>query len=150
MSGTFNTDLNHYPVVVVTIPRQRVPDADVLSFIDGQREMLGRRTPHVLMCDAREGHVMPATQRKMFGDWLKEAEPATRRYTAGMAIIVDNSLIRGALTAVLWVVEPACPTKAVATWAEGADFLEECGRKVGLADVRATLEAAERPRRAAS
>ena len=150
MSGTFNTDLSHYPVVVVTIPRLRVPDADVLAFIDGQREMLGRRTPHVLMCDARAGHVMPATQRKMFGDWLKEAEPATRRYTAGMAIIVDNGLIRGALTAVLWVVEPACPTKAVATWAEGAEFLEECGRKVGLADVRATLEAAERPHRAAS
>ncbi|MCA9537138.1 MAG: hypothetical protein KC593_25825 [Myxococcales bacterium] len=149
MSTRFETDFTHYPLVVVTIPSQRVDDADVRAFIQGQRDMLARRSPHLLLCDARSGHVMPATQRKLFGDWLKEAEQATRKYTAGMAIVVDNGLIRGALTAVLWVVEPACPTKAVGTLDEGIAWLAECGERAGMANVREVLSAAQQKRRSA-
>lgn len=149
MHGRFETDLTHFPLVTVTIPGQRVTDEEILRFIDGQREMIGRRTKHLLLCDARAGHVAPATQRKMFGDWLKEAEEGTRRYTAGMAVVVDNSLIRGALTAVLWVVEPACPTKIVATMDDAITFLTECGERANIPDVRTKLDAARTRRRSA-
>jgi hypothetical protein len=149
MSARFETDTSQYPLVAVTIPSQRVTDEEILRFIAGQREMLGRRTKHLVLCDARNGSVLPATQRKLFGDWLKESQEATRRYTAGMAVVVDNALIRGALTAVLWVVEPACPTKIVATVDDAITFLTECGERAGLPDVRAKLDAARAHRRSA-
>jgi hypothetical protein len=111
--------------------------------------MLARRTKHLMLCDARSGHVMPATQRRLFGDWLSESSEASGRYTVGMAIVVDNALIRGALTAVLWVREPSCPTKAVATVDDGIAFLVECGERAGIPDVRAQLTEAQRSRRSA-
>ncbi|MBK7776482.1 MAG: hypothetical protein IPI43_20485 [Sandaracinaceae bacterium] len=149
MSARFETDTSQYPLVAVSIPSQRVTDDEILRFIAGQRELLGRRTKHLVLCDARTGHVLPATQRKLFGDWLKESQDGTRRYTAGMAVVVDNALIRGALTAVLWVVEPACPTKIVATVDDAITFLTECGERAGLPDVRAKLDAARAHRRSA-
>jgi len=149
MSGRFETDFSQDPFVSVTIPSQRVTDEEILRFIDGQRQMLARRTKHLVLCDARHGHVLPATQRKFFGDWLKESEAGTRRYVAGMAIVVDNALIRGALTAVLWVVEPACPTKIVGTIDEAMTFLTECGERANIPDVRAKLSAARVRRRSA-
>lgn len=149
MSARFDTDTSQYPLVAVTIPSQRVTDAEIMRFVEGQRELLARRTKHLVLCDARNASVLPATQRKLFGDWLKEAEEGTRRYTAGMAVVVDNALIRGALTAVLWVVEPACPTKVVATVDDAITYLTECGEKAGLPDVRAKLDAARAQRRTA-
>lgn len=149
MSSQFHTDFTHYPLVVVTTPKQRTSDEEVLKFIEGQRGLLARRTKHLALCDARSGHAMPATQRKIFGDWLRESADASRRYTMGMAIVVDNALIRGALTAVLWVVEPTCPTKAVSTLEDGFAFLTECGERAGMPGIRALLEAAQRTRRSA-
>jgi hypothetical protein len=149
MSTRFETDFTHYPLVVVTIPSQRVDDAQVLAFIQGQRELLARRTPFLMLCDARRGQVLPATQRKLFGDWLKEAEQGTRQYTMGMAVVLDNAIIRGSLTAVLWFFEPPCPTKMVGSLEEGVAFLAECGEKAGMPNVRALLAAAERERRGA-
>ncbi|MCA9576864.1 MAG: hypothetical protein R3B40_18330 [Polyangiales bacterium] len=149
MQDRFDTDTSQYPFVLVTIPSQRVPDEEVLRFIEGQRQMLARRSKHLMLCDARNGHAMPATQRKLFGDWLKESQASSGRYTAGMAIVVDNALIRGALTAVLWLVEPACPTKAVGTVEEGFAYLTECGERAGMSGVRELLDAARRVRRSA-
>lgn len=149
MSQHFKTDLSRYPLVVVTIPGQRVADEEVLAFIQGQRDMLARRSKHLILCDARNAHVMPATQRKLFGDWLSESAEASGRFSVGMAIVVDNALIRGALTAVLWVREPACPTKAVATLDDGIAFLVECGERAGIPDVHASLMDAQRSRRSA-
>lgn len=149
MSGRFETDFSQMPLVSVTIPGQRVTDEEILRFIEGQRQLLARRTKHLVLVDARNGHVLPATQRKLFGDWLKESEAGTRRYTSGMAIIVDNALVRGALTAVLWVVEPACPTKIVATVDDAITFLIESGEQANVPDARAKLDAARFRRRSA-
>lgn len=149
MSGRIETDFSQAPLVSVTIPSQRVTDDEILRFIEGQRQLLARRTKCLVLVDARNGHVLPATQRKFFGDWLKESEAGTRRYIAGMAIVVDNALIRGALTAVLWLVEPACPTKIVATIDDAITFLTECGERANIPDARAKLSAARVRRRSA-
>ena len=132
MPARFDTDNSRWPLVVVTIPDQDVTDDEVKRFIEGQRAQLARREKHVVLTDARRAKVLSPLQRQLFGAWLKEAEIGTKRYTVALAIVIDNALVRGALTAVLWVVEPACPTKMVGTLAEGAQWLLEQGNRAGL------------------
>lgn len=148
MAARFDTDNSRWPFVFVTIPDQDVSDDEVKRFIEGQRAQLARREKHVVLTDARRAKVLTPIQRKLFGAWLEEAADGTRRYTVALAIVIDNAPVRGALTAVLWVVEPKCPTKIVGTLGEGADFLLGEATRAGLGEIPGLREFATSQKRA--
>ena len=65
-----------------------------------------------------------------------------REFTVAVAIIADSPLLRGGLTAVLWLKSPPCPTKVVTTMAEALDFCLDALARAGVSG----LEPAEQLR----
>lgn len=138
MSDTrITTDLSAWPLVLVTMPPEAPTDTDVLRCIDDQRAMLQRREKHALLCDARHAIPMPATQRRLWAEWLAESEPLSKRYTIAMAVVASSSLIRGALTAVTWLRKPSVELVVHATMADGAAACLHALRAAGVPELAA-------------
>ncbi len=112
-------DMSHWPLLIVRFPTGPTTDADIERFIAEQREMLTRNERFVELADARRATVLPATQRKLLADWLKESQRESARLCVGLSTVVPSSVIRGAMQAVLWLVTPPMPVKMGGT-------LEEC------------------------
>lgn len=132
MTGTIELDMTEWPLAKVVLPSEPVSTEELLRFVQTQRDMLAREELHGLICDARRTIVMPPNQRRIFGEWLVEAEEATAKYTVRLGIVFSNPLIRGAMTAVMWIKKPACETKVFATWGEARAWVEDGLRKQGL------------------
>lgn len=62
------------------------------------------RTKTALVIDSsRQSQPSSARQRQMQAAWLKEHSAALRAGCVGMAFVIQSPLIRGAMTAVLWL-----------------------------------------------
>lgn len=110
-----------WPLVTVHFPSSETSDADIEEHITLQRALLERRRRFVQIIDASRAPVISARQRKRFSDWIKESEAMSRRYCLGLATVVPNPIVRGALQAVLWLVTPPMPVKMFGTLEECAD-----------------------------
>jgi hypothetical protein len=79
----------------------------------------------VQLHDARQAVRPNATQRKLAATRQKDDAERTRRCLRGIAVVVTNPLLAGALTAINWIFPPPFPQKTFSS-IEGADeWLEE-------------------------
>jgi hypothetical protein len=98
-------------------------DADLESMLR-QFELLlyrGQRYTLLVYCDPA-AKVMTARQRKMVSEWYRMRTEQVRRINVGTAIVIDSTLVRGAMTAFNWLIEPIAPQANVATIRDGIDF----------------------------
>lgn len=146
MTSAIETDVSAFPIVVVRLPDRPVTDDDLRAFVADQRAMLGRRQRHAVIADASHARAISPVQRKILADWLEEAEPLNKKYTVCIAVVLDNALIRGAMTAVLWLKQPASPTKSFATLDEAAAWALEALRRANVEDLGAAEAFVARPR----
>lgn len=56
-----------------------------------------------------------ANQRRMQADWLKRNYGRLETNTAGVALVITSPLLRGVLTAILWLQRMPCPYVTFAT-----------------------------------
>ena len=79
----------------------------------------------VVINDATRWYKSNANQRKMQADWMKKHTELMRERTAGVAFVIDNALVRGGLTAVLWLAPLPCPHCIVKTLGEATEWARE-------------------------
>jgi hypothetical protein len=146
------TDVRSFPLMCVRMPNATLSDEDVRTFVIEQRNVLLRRERHAVLADATHARAVTPLQRKLLAEWLEEAEPLNRAYTVCIAVVINNALIRGAMTAVLWLKTPASPTKVFGTVEEAATWVLAELRRAGVANlgpVEAYVASLDAPRRAA-
>lgn len=112
-------DETSWPLVVVRFPPSASSDEDIEQHIADQRRLLSRRQRFVQIIDASHAPVISARQRKRFSEWIEESKLESKRYCLGLAAVVPNPIVRGAMQAVLWLVTPPMPVKMFAR-------IEEC------------------------
>jgi hypothetical protein len=140
-------DCSRLPVVVNRL-MPGFEDAD-LEHMCRQFEVLfisGRRYALIVYSDPG-ANVMTARQRKFVADWAKAHTEQIRRVNVCSAVVIENTLVRGALTALTWLLEPPTPQKHVRTLRDGLDFCiaSLISANVAVPDnVRALLDGPER------
>ncbi len=121
MSGIIQ-DTSLWPLVVVRFTATEATDEDIERFFEEQRRMLACGERYVELVDtANVRFVMNAAQRRKFVEFLKETTDASSRLCIGLSVLVQGSLFRGAMQAVLWLFTPEMPVKM-------APSLEACAR----------------------
>ncbi len=126
-------DDSRHPIVVVTFDGPST-DAEFRAYLDDMtRLVVARREPNVTILDARAAGSTPATQRRMQADWLEKHDAELRRYSAGTAFIITSAMVRGILTAILWLQPMAAPHVVVATFEEAEAWAREQLRARGVA-----------------
>jgi hypothetical protein len=63
--------------------------------------------------------VLRAAERKMIADWWIPRRVRIAEMNVMYAMVLESALLRGALTALLWMVEPGNPHKVTASVEEG-------------------------------
>lgn len=83
----------------------------------------GQRVVHVY--DTRGALLTSAAQRKTMGDWMKTHDVDNRETCGGFAFVFESAIVRGALTAILWLHPLPAPHRIFSGVAEAADWARE-------------------------
>jgi hypothetical protein len=155
--GGIRVDTTDWPVFVLEIPEFRLVDSDIslaVSYIEQiWRECEKDREKCCLVTDAgRIQAIPPASQRKLCADWAKRTAELQRVVSVGGACVTPSSIIRGIITAILWIYKPVNPVAFFATRDEAKlqaiQWLDEAGARLPprLRELREVLKTKHRER----
>lgn len=99
-----------------------------LSEVEAVLKLPGRKAGLIDLTRATPGS---AKQRQTQGEWIAQHEPTLKRDIAAAAIVTDNALIRGTVTAVFWIRPLPVPTHVAATVEKAEAWLAPYLKRVG-------------------
>lgn len=127
-SGTtgvaFTLDSASFPRVKLTLRGALgLRDAEAMTKAIQERVFV-RKEPYTLMVDATHAGVPDAEVRRHFAEFSAKNRAHTQRYCKGEAYVMPSALVRGALTAVMWLSPFEYPHKVFATVNEARAWLD--------------------------
>lgn len=99
-------DISSWPIVV-TRPRGGVlQDHELTDYLERFRVEIGKRLGmYVSVLDLRESPTLTPTQRRTISNGM-DNDNASQRQCVGAALIFESAIMRGVLTAILWIKQP--------------------------------------------
>ncbi len=125
MAARIQFDQSRWPLVVVThhgAPTDEEFDAYLLKLKENLDRAVRERMKTVLIFDATHASGSSAKQRQKQAAWMKQHEAPSRLHSAGYAFVIPSTVVRGALTAILWLSPMPAPYVVVATLGEAESF----------------------------
>lgn len=118
-------DVSMWPLVVVSMPPQiEVVDIDYLQ--QSYEHVFAAPTRHALIVDTTTIEKIPdATLRRRMKEFEDGRRPIIRDKNIGSAIVLSNSLVRGAYTALRWISPQPAPNKAFSNVRDAAQWCVE-------------------------
>lgn len=124
-------DESRSPLVVIT-SRGSTTDPDFESYLAKMIATLSLKRRYGVLFDARDAERPTPAQRRRQAQWMKEHAPLLKQYSVGMAFVIDKAIIRGSLTAILWL-QPMPMAHTVCATVDAAEaWLGERLKAVGL------------------
>jgi hypothetical protein len=148
--GGLRIDSTDWPIVLMEWPEDRVPEADFhdalacLEQLWREGQGLGLRSYEVVDF-TRMREIAPASQRKYAAEWLRTNETLVKVASVGGAWVTPSAILRGIVTAIMWIHKPPNPTEFFATrsqaYLHALDQLEQArvSLPARIADLRARL-----------
>lgn len=122
--GAPEFDEADWPILRVTFDGSLTP-SEVDAYLSHCAGLLGRREHMGLLIDARKADIPDAKTRARFVEFFDVQRPRTRRYIAGMAVVLNTAMGRGVLTALTWMESPAFPVKSFEHASEARLWLKD-------------------------
>jgi hypothetical protein len=119
-------DDNAWPLLYVRFPSKPLSDEGFKHFIERYTVMVERRVRFATILDSRGlTTAITANQRKRLTDWFDITGELAGEYHFGIAVLISNALIRGALKAVTWIKPVPVPIAPFGSIADAAPWLRE-------------------------
>ena len=114
-----------WPLVLVSIPARLEID-DIVYLQESYEHVFAAPTRHALVVDTTPLESIPdATLRRRMKEFEDGRRPIIRERNIGSAIVLSNSLVRGAYTALRWISPQPAPNKAFANVRDAARWCVE-------------------------
>lgn len=110
--GAF-VDTSAYPFVDVVVGPH--PGHGVEAYFDEMTQLLVRPGPHVILLDCTAAHLPSTSTRRRHLEWQAAHRDLIRAGVGGVAFVIPSAVIRGALTAALWMQPLEAPHVVVRT-----------------------------------
>ncbi len=130
-------DDSTWPIVVVTFGEAMSPD-EAEGYFERLRGYMKRRERFAVVLDLRRASQVDAVRRKLHADFLASID-GIDRFVSAAAIVADDELHRGLLTAIFWMHKPRFPIERfeglgeAMLWArDRVREREEIGRRSGF------------------
>ena len=118
-------DVSLWPLVLVTMPGQLQVE-DIVYLQESYEAVFAAPTRHALVVDTTTLETIPdATLRRRMKEFEDGRRPIIRERNIGSAIVLSNSLVRGAFTALRWTSPQPAPNKAFANVRDAARWCVE-------------------------
>ena len=119
-------DDNAWPLLYVRFPSKPLSDDGFEYFITQYTAMVERRVPFATILDSRGlTTAITAHQRKRLTEWFDVTGELAGEYHFGIAALIGNALIRGALKAVTWVAPIPVPVQPFGSIADADPWIRE-------------------------
>jgi hypothetical protein len=119
-------DDDAWPLLYVRFPSKPLNDEGFEYFIERYTTMVERRMPFATILDSRgPATAITANQRKRLINWFDVTGELAEQYHFGIALLLSNTIIRGALRAVTWVKPVPVPIKPFGSIVEASTWLRE-------------------------
>jgi|JI10StandDraft_1071094.scaffolds.fasta_scaffold505132_2 hypothetical protein len=125
VSDYFTFDQRAWPRVRIHIAAVAVPDSALLRSVAVLGEVAKRGERYTLLFDARNAKPLGAQQRRLLADASLPTAAHAARNCAGSAIVVNNMVIAGIVTALHWLKPTDYPEKVFSSVAEAEAWLDE-------------------------
>ena len=113
-------DVSMWPLVLVSMP-SAVRLEDIVYLQESYEHVFAAPTRHALIVDTTPIKEIPdATLRRRMKDFEDSRRPIIQEKNIGSAIVLSNSLVRGAYTALRWISPQPAPNKAFANVRDAA------------------------------
>ncbi len=129
----YQIDVSRHPLVVITFVGATSEDDFDRYLEEMQRLVLSRRERNVTIIDGSRSERTTPLQRRKQADWMRTNDDMLRRYSLGTAFVISSPVVRGVLTAILWVSPMSAPHTVVATYEEAERWANAQLNAVGLA-----------------
>ncbi len=117
-------DETAWPLAYVRFPSKPLSTEGFEYFIMRYTQMVERRVRFATILDSRGlSTAINAQQRKRLGEWFEVTGPLAGEYHFGIAVLMSNAIIRGALKAVTWVAPIPVPIMPFASIADSAPWI---------------------------
>jgi hypothetical protein len=130
MARGYEVDDSRFPLVIVRY-RGLLDDEAFEAYLQRLQEVRSRG-PNVAVLDATHAGYLPASQRRRQAEWLREHAGMMRDNSLGTAFVIPSTLIRGVLTAILWIVPMPGPHVVVETHEQGEEWARARLHAAGL------------------
>ena len=118
-------DASLWPLVLVTMPATLQVD-DIAYLQQSYEHVFAAPTRHALVVDTTTLESIPdATLRRRMKEFEDARRPIIRERNIGSAIVLSNSVARGAFTALRWISPQPAPNKAFANVRDAARWCIE-------------------------
>jgi hypothetical protein len=124
------TDATYPLICLQSVGRSTRQDVDAVHPV--YVRAYARRQPIVAISDCRLAN-FDAQQRRLLGEWTKEALALDKGCTLATIILLDSPLLRGALTALNWIAPPTVQQIAASDAPSALDAARHVAQKHGLA-----------------
>ena len=119
-------DDNAWPLLYVRFPSKPLSDEGFEYFIERYTATVERRIPFATILDSRGlTTAITANQRKRLTEWFDVTGDLAGEHHFGIAVLIGNALIRGALKAVTWVKPIPVPIKPFGSIADASAWVRE-------------------------
>lgn len=119
-------DEKAWPLVYVRFPSKPLSDEGFEYFIERYTAMVERRMRFATILDSRGlTTAITAHQRKRLTEWFEITGELAGEHHFGIAVLINNSIIRGALKAVTWVKPIPVPIMPFGSIADAAPWLRQ-------------------------
>ena len=105
-------DEGHYPLVFIKFTGEPTRD-EFRAYLERLSQLLKRPGYRALVLES--SYRANAIQRQLQAEWIKQNLETVKLKTAGMAFVIQSTLVRGALTAIFWIQPLPVPYVIVAT-----------------------------------
>lgn len=117
-------DETAWPLLYVRFPSKPLSDEGFEYFISRYTDIVERRIPFATILDSRGlSTAITAQQRKRLTEWFEVTGPIAGEHHFGIAVLMSNAIIRGALKAVTWLAPIPVPIKPFGSVADSGPWI---------------------------
>ena len=117
-------DETAWPLLYVRFPSKPLSDEGFEYFIKRYTLFVERRAQFATILDSRGlSTAITAQQRRRLAEWFAVTGELASEVHFGIAVLISNSVIRGALMAVTWIAPIPVPVKPFGSVADSAPWL---------------------------
>jgi hypothetical protein len=125
-------DRSRFPLVIQSMFAD-FGEADVDHMFAEYEELLRRAEPYVIIVDLHPKATIPgAAERQRIARWWLPRRELVNALNVCTVTVMPSELMRGALTAILWLVQPSNPYKVAANMRDGVELAIGVLREAGL------------------
>lgn len=107
--GSVTLSAAHWPLLHICVQGQ-ADEPTVDEYLEAlTRASTLHRGPRVVLVDATKCGYVSSYARRRQAEWIRTHEELIRTSTLGVAFALNTPLVRGALTAILWLEPLSCP-----------------------------------------